>query len=213
MAIYVALLISVNGWSAALRQWLDFRRHLYQRDKIPTDFELHAVDLVRPGKGRPAPSVKHGVNSDGRRRKRVLKESIEKIGQLEEVGIVPYITVGGTPEACYVGLVGLLERWLGAEGGWAIAVVDGDGVSQPYLYRTHRQLKLASRRVVEDAWPQGSHVSQLVQMADIAAYSFHQAHKRRESRKFMWDWYQKYLHVRELPDCCGCPKERTGPEG
>lgn len=83
-------------------------------------------------------------------------------------------------------------------------VIDGDG-SQSYQKAAHRELKLSARRIIEDPWHQESHLSQFVQMADIASYTVFQAHSLRPSRRFMWGWMKQFLHKREAAGCCSCP--------
>lgn len=203
-AVYAALLVPVEKWSVTLRTWLTYRANLYATYAIPADFELHAKDLVQPGKNRPAPTVPFGVNTELRLRKRVVETALATLGSMENLRIIAKVMPHAKPEQCYISLVKQIDRMMLEEDGHAVMVVDGDG-SERYQTAAHRDLKLDTRRVIEDPWFQGSHHSQLVQMADLASYAVFQAHKLRESRRWMWGWYASYLHKREWPGCCACP--------
>jgi len=203
-AVYTALLIPVENWAAVLKAWLEFRANIYTTYAIPADFELHAKELVRAGNGRPAPSLPYGVNSELSLRKRVIETALASIGKIPELRIISKVSPHVTPEACYISLVKTINQMMEKEDGQAILVVDGDG-TQAYQKTAHRDLKLASRRVIEDPWHQGAHVSQLVQMADMVSYAAFQAHSLRESRRWMWGFFPTYLHKREWVGCCSCP--------
>jgi Protein of unknown function (DUF3800) len=203
-AVYLALLIPVEHWNTTLREWLDFRAQLYTGMQVPATVELHAKDVVQPGKGTLAPGIKYGVNTDAGKRKKLLNLAVAQIGVLSHARIVSFQDTLITPEQCYERLLKRLESLLLAEDSWAIAVVDGQD-TDPVHKRVHRRLKLASRRILEDPWKQDSKHSQLVQMADIAAYSLHQGHELFPSRQFMWGWMKTYLHAQEWPGHCNCP--------
>lgn len=204
MAVYTALLIPVNAWAKTLRTWLTYRATMYRMYKMPADFELHAAEFVRAGKGRPAPTLKYGINSEMRLRKKAYINALQTIRTMESLRIVSKVAAGSTPEECYSLLIDLLEELMVAESSEAILIVDGDG-TQHYQKARHRALKLDQRRVVEDPWFQVSHGSQLVQMADLVAYACFQAHSRRDNRSWMWGWHAEHVHAREWEGRCACP--------
>lgn len=78
----------------------------------------------------------------------------------------------------------------------AIVFVDGDG-SDPSYRTAHRELKLADRRVIEDAIHLDSRTSQLVQMADLVAWSANACIDQHRNNEFAWDWYTDYLTQRD----------------
>lgn len=202
--VYTALLIPTEAWNDTLTRWLTFRKKLYDEYSIPANFELHATELIQPGKGRPAPTVPYGVNSEGSKRRLVLELAMATVRSIPDLRVIAKVEAHSSPEKCYRSLIKEIDRQMAAEDSWALVVVDGDGTQQ-YQKTAHRDLKLATRRILEDPWHQGSHLSQLVQMADIASYSVFQAHRLRDSRRLLWGWMRTYLHPKEWADCCACP--------
>ena len=202
-AVYTALLIPAEKWNLTLGKWLSFRKQLYDGYSIPADFELHATELLA-GKGRPAPSLTYGVNTDMGKRKRVFNLAVAQIGMLTDVKMISKVMAHGAPDACYRSLLAEVDSQLAAEDSWAVMIVDGQGGDGTHK-AAHRDLKLTSRRILEDPWFVDSKVSQFVQMADIASYSVFQAHGVNPTRQFMWGYMVRYLHNREWPGCCNCP--------
>ena len=45
-----AVMLPLDSWRECLKAWLNWRRFLFRRWGIPADFELHAVDFLRPKK-------------------------------------------------------------------------------------------------------------------------------------------------------------------
>lgn len=203
-SVYLALLIPADKWSPTLREWLEFRRGIYENMHVPADIELHAAEVVQPGKNILAPNEEFGINTDGARRKKLLDLAVRKIGLLEHVKIVSFQDSHITPPQCYERFLKCLEDLLAAENSWAILVVDGEDSDQEHK-KAHRRLKLDQRRILEDPWKQDSKHSQLVQMADLAAYTLFQGHQLNKKREFMWPWMAKYLHDREWDGHCNCP--------
>ena len=74
--------------------------------------------------------------------------------------------------------------------------MDGDGSDTSYR-KTHRSLKLSQRRLIEDALHIDSRSSQLVQMADLVAWSANSAIDQHASNEFAWNWYGEYLSERD----------------
>jgi len=74
--------------------------------------------------------------------------------------------------------------------------MDGDGSDTTYR-AAHRNLKLSARRVIEDAVLTDSKHSQLVQMADLVAWSANAHIEPHRGNEFAWDWYTKFLSERD----------------
>lgn len=75
--------------------------------------------------------------------------------------------------------------------------IDGDGNDTSYR-DVHRQLPRSSRRIVEDPIAQDSKVLQLVQMADLVAWSANVHLNGHPKNAFAHDWYADYLAQRNL---------------
>jgi hypothetical protein len=73
-----------------------------------------------------------------------------------------------------------VEKRLAVDGELGWILMDGNGTDTTYA-AAHRALKLADRRVIEDPLFQGSHLSQMVQMADLVAWTAYQS-RRNHSR-------------------------------
>lgn len=203
-AVYLALLIPLEHWNVTQQDWLAFRGKLYSALGVPADVELHAAEIAQPGKGKLAPGLTYGVNTDRGKRRKLLELGTAQVGQLEHVRIIAHQDVHITPEKCYNALLKKIDRVLLEEDSWALMVVDGTNTDASH-FRAHRQLDPQNRRIIEDPWKQDSALNQMVQMADLAAYTLFQGHELYEGRNFMWGWAKKYLHDREWSGQCCCP--------
>ncbi len=74
--------------------------------------------------------------------------------------------------------------------------MDGDGSDTSYRM-THRGLTLADRHVIEDAVHLDSRDSQLVQMADLVAWTALASIDRHPRNEFAWHWYSQHLAERD----------------
>ncbi|WP_067647236.1 DUF3800 domain-containing protein [Nocardia harenae] len=74
--------------------------------------------------------------------------------------------------------------------------MDGDGTDSSYR-TTHRGLALAQRRVIEDAIHIDSSSSQLIQMADLVAWTANATIGRHPKNEFAGQWYRDYLSERD----------------
>ncbi len=74
--------------------------------------------------------------------------------------------------------------------------MDGDGSDSSYR-TTHRSLALTERRVIEDAIHIDSSGSQLVQMADLVAWSATATIDQHPKNEFAAQWYTDYLAERD----------------
>lgn len=101
-----------------------------------------------------------------------------------------------TKAQTYAALVDRFEVELAQSNSLALLFMDGDG--RDHTYRTaHRNLRLAERRVIEDAIHLDSKDSQLVQMADHVAWCANAWIDRPRRNEFAHDWYTKYLAERD----------------
>lgn len=109
-----------------------------------------------------------------------------------------YIDDSGHPASreAYAALVKRIEGELAESGELALLFMDGDGTDASYR-STHRSLRLAERRVIEDAIHLDSRSSQLMQMADLVAWSANAYLDRVDGNQFAWSWYETYLSERD----------------
>ncbi len=197
-----AVLIPFQTWQASLAGWLDFRRRLVDEHGIPTAYELHANEFLN-GRGRPS-KTGAPINTSRTLRRQIGEQALTVIAAMPDVGVITVARRGSAAQRrlTYGRLVDELDVHLEQIDGQAIVVVDGDQL-HPAYHLTHRDLKLADRRVIEDPWMQGSHVSQLVQVADLVVYCAYQHLTRPERHRQMWPWYEQHilsLHVVGRPD-------------
>lgn len=193
--VYGWVELDITDWQPALRAWLDWRHALHARVGIPTDYELHATKFAN-GRGRPT-----GTAWDGRKSERshVMTEALQTIATL------PGVATGSvfsqytrsrdhrlTQSQTYARLVQWLDARLTSSGDLGVIVIDGDGTDPTYR-SAHRQLKLATRSVIEDPFFHGGHQSQWVQMADITAYTAYMRLAGIADKKQMAGWYEEYL--------------------
>ena len=104
--------------------------------------------------------------------------------------------LAATKRELYRDLIMRFENELASTDSLGVVVMDGDGSDSSYR-TTHRQLKLDERRIIEDAIHLDSKSSQLVQMADLVAWSAYAAVDRHPRNEFAWGWYEQYLAERD----------------
>lgn len=207
---YSALLIPLPLWARYLDTWLKFRRWLYAKHGVPARFELHAYTWLHVKEtgaaDRPMPvpdDPDAAINRSKDLRREIAGKALKAIRSMNTLGLLTCETEGTDPAVAYRAVIEAVDRQLVERDGWAIAAIDGDPANPPpYLHRAHRDLDIRTRRIVEDGWAQPAHGSQLIQMADLVAHCAFQAHRRKPSRHFMWNWYAG-LH--DLEWVCACP--------
>ncbi len=103
---------------------------------------------------------------------------------------------------------------LTAAGELGILYMDGDGTDRSYV-AAHRELKLATRSLIEDPAFQHSHSSHLVQFADLVAYAGYQHVLQLPEKRFAWPWYPSLSAVdgERWPARCMSPEKEAGPVG
>jgi hypothetical protein len=184
--VYSWLEVTPGCWASGLRHWLNLRKDLYAQYQVGADEELHATVIYG---GRKMPST----------------SAIEEIGKNKDVrlGTVYRLTTAtGKDYAAeranvYEALLAHLDQRLLASGEYGSVHMDGDGSDPTYL-RAHRNLKLDTRRILEDPYFQSSNVSQWVQMADLVAWTTYQSILKFPGKEIPAGWYDKHLRARDI---------------
>lgn len=211
IAVYGWVELPVTSWRAALRGWLNWRQALYDSVGIPVSYELHATKFVN-GRGRPTGTPWDEVKSH---RGPVVAEALRTIVGLPGVrtGAVFRQAAPGHKHResmadTYASLVRELDGRLTAAGEFGMIVMDGDGTDPSYR-SAHRELKLATRSLIEDPLFQGSHLSQLVMMADLVAYTAYMHLVRIPTKEQTWNWYREIVGAAAVTGAE--PRELKGP--
>lgn len=197
LVVYSWIECDIQEWRVGLKTWLELRRDLYARFRIPPAYELHASQFVN-GRGRPSTDPEWNLSKQNRWA--VTEELLATIGdcpQLRVGTVFRHTDARGhhyhrEREALYVELISHLDERLTSTDELGMVFMDGDGSAAGY-YAAHRGLRLSRRRVIEDPLFQASHRSQWVQMADLAAYAAYHAILRHPSKAFCSGWYDQYL--------------------
>jgi hypothetical protein len=195
--VYSWIETSPDNWRYGLRQWLDMRRDLYAKFKIPPSNELHATKLAN-GRGNPSTDPKiNGSKAAGRAVMQHALAAIQASNTLEVGTVYRQTSARGRAyhrerQDVYAALIAQLDLQLEAAGQLGIVFMDGNGNDSGYN-NAHRQLKLATRRIIEDTLFQPSHTSQWIQMADITAWVTYQSLLRHAGKRWAWNWYDTYL--------------------
>jgi len=205
-SLHTGLLFPQEWWTEYLRRWLQFRRTIYQQHGVPSRYELHSYEWVM-GKGKPVGGNPEApVNRSVSLRREIAENALKTINSMLDLRVVTCRYPGPIKSEAYARFIQEISVQLIESDAHAVIVMDGDPINpDPHVRRAHRDLPVESRRVLEDGWIQNSAASQFIQMADLAAYSAHQAVVKNNARKFMWDWYETYLHPREWSCTCGNP--------
>lgn len=214
LVVYGWIEFSPDGWANALESWLRMRKKLWREYRIPVTKELHTTNYVH-GRGRlaaqaPERYVHEGVTYWKDFGRDVARECLETLGStvgLQARAVYRRVDPNDYTEQksqAYVDFVTLhLEPELARQNSLALVFMDGDG-SDPTYRTAHRGLELASRRVIEDAIHMDSRTSQLIQMADLVAWTAAAHLDRPQENEFAWDWYATHLAQR---DPCREPQE------
>ncbi|MFB2557205.1 DUF3800 domain-containing protein [Herbiconiux liangxiaofengii] len=205
-AVYGWIEFSPDHWAGVLKAWLDTRKMLWREFGVPVVRELHTTDYVN-GRGRIAKRVPDRHVHDGQEHwkdfgREVATVCLDTLRSIEglTVGAVwrtgAAADLGRTRQEAYAALVTRFEAELTDTNSLAIVFMDGDGSDTSYR-STHRGLSLASRNVVEDAVHLESRTSQLVQMADLVAWSANAFVDHYPKNEFARDWYTTHLSERD----------------
>nr|WP_232541563.1 DUF3800 domain-containing protein [Nocardia bovistercoris] len=206
LAVYGWIEFRPDQWRSVLRTWLDTRKALWREFKVPVTKELHTTEYVN-GRGRISKSIPERHIHDGHEYwkdfgREVAHDCLETLRCVEGL-IVGSVYRRGQPQdfastkrELYADLVTRFERELEAGDSLGLIFMDGDG-SDSSFRTTHRGLALAQRRMIEDAIHIDSSGSQLIQMADLVAWSAAAAIDRHPKNEFAAQWYSKYMSERD----------------
>lgn len=195
-----------DRWASALGGWLELRKRLARDFGVAVQTELHATEYVN-GRGRISRSVPEKHLHDGIAYwkdfgRDLANECLEALRCSEGLSVGAVWKRGDPSQIAqlkrdtYRALIGSLEVKLRSENSLGLIFMDGDGTDT--LYRAaHRSLPLKQRHVIEDAVHLDSRHSQLVQMADLVAWSANAHIDRHAGNEFAWDWYERYLSERD----------------
>lgn len=206
LAIYGWVEFHPNRWSAVLETWLDTRKRLWREFSVPVTTELHTTEYVN-GRGRISPKIPERHIHDGVEHwkdfgREVAEECLETMRCTEGLRVGAVWRRGNprkihqTKTDTYAALVHRLEKELVLSDSLGLVFMDGDG-SDPSYRSTHRKLDLKKRRVIEDAVHIDSRSSQLVQMADLVAWSANASIDKHAGNQFAQGWYNQYLAARD----------------
>lgn len=206
IVVYGWIEFAPDRWASILKSWLDMRKRLWREFSIAVTQELHTTQYVN-GRGRISKSVpqRHiyeGVEYWKDFGREVAVECLHTLRSTEGLSVGSVWRRGDPKDIAtnrrqaYAALVARFETELAASEELALLFMDGDG-SDPSYRSTHRSLKLADRRVIEDAIHLDSKTSQLTQMADLVAWCANAHLERVEGNRFAWLWYQTYLAERD----------------
>lgn len=196
-----------NSWSDVLGRWLECRKLLWREFSIPVTDELHTTEYVN-GRGQiskkpPEKYIHQGQTYWKDLGQDVARTCLETLSSTQGLYVGAVGTRGdpkklaATKKDLYAHLLKRLEVDLHGRNGLGMVFIDGDGTDTSYR-DVHRQLPRISRRIVEDPIAQDSKVSQLVQMADLVAWSANVHLNRHPKNAFAYNWYVDYLSQRDL---------------
>jgi hypothetical protein len=206
LAVYGWIEFPPDHWSTVLRCWLDNRKMLWREFGVAVPTELHTTNYVN-GRGRiskriPDRHIHDGVEFHKDFGREVAETCLETIRCTEGLRVGAVYRRGDpnqiakTRSDTYRSLVARFESELAGTESHALLFMDGDG--SDLSYRTaHRELRLNERRVIEDAIHLDSATSQLIQMADLVAWSAYAAVEQHTPQSFAWSWYSDFLSERD----------------
>ncbi|WP_327702072.1 DUF3800 domain-containing protein [Streptomyces decoyicus] len=191
---FASLGIDLAHADAANQRWRAFRAELNAdaRLEIPADSSLHSVKLV----GARGRHVHRSRSTDRDTHRQHCQEVI--LRGLRTIAAMPGARVravyretddyGRDRPALYAGLLRQLNAELAKSGIHGVVIVDGDGTDGA-LRRAHRALPDEGRHIVGDPVFRPARLLDLLQGADMLAYSAYQAIAKHPSRAFMWHWF------------------------
>lgn len=213
---HTALAIPVRRWNSYLKGWLTFRRQLYRDHHITADYELHAykwlsshpdpIDEILDAQ----PPILARASECRRARSMAFERGVKVLGTFEDARLLTVASEDLSTHQLYGRLLGWIDRWLANLDAYGIVIIDGEDQGLKYR-RSHRELDIKTRRIVEDPQPMPSHESQLIQMADWCAYSCYRHLRAERDGKTTRDslHFGERLHRLHLPDEAGIRWEKA----
>lgn len=205
LTTFSAVSVPAQSWTRGLDSWLGWRRDLLATHDVEVRTRLHAADWVT-GRGRPSSDAAAPINVRKPIRWHEYVRALGTIAAMPDVEVMTVAAVGDQRKPAYRVLMHWIEELLLAVDDLGLVVIDGDN---PELRTMHRELDIATRRIVEDPWKRDARESQWPQIADFVAHAAFQSIVRRKSRAFMWEWYEQQLGSVIVRD----PGARSGIRG
>lgn len=192
-------------WSEILGTWLEVRKFLWRQYRIPVTQELHTTEYVN-GRGRISTKPPDAFRGNGQTLWRelgreVAVECLRALSSMHGLRIGAIIAtrephrLAETKRDLYQVLLGSFDEVLAHRDALGMIFVDGDGRDTTYR-DAHRSLPRATRHIVENPIHQDSQTSQLMQMADLVAWTAN-AHTDPPPRlPEAQQWWARFLSVR-----------------
>ncbi|MFI6516556.1 DUF3800 domain-containing protein [Spirillospora sp. NPDC050679] len=192
--VFASLGIDLPHIDAAKRHWLDFRAELAAdaRLGIPADSPLHSVKLAG-ARGRYSHRSRSSSRATHRQHSQeVILRGLQATAAMTGVRIRAVYretdNYGRDRPALYAALLSQLNAELAASGTYGVVIFDGDG-TEGALRRAHRALPDERRHILGDPVFRPARHLDLLQAADMLAYSAYQSIAKQPSRAFMWHWF------------------------
>ncbi|WP_338695861.1 DUF3800 domain-containing protein [Streptomyces sp. Q6] len=193
-AVFASLGIDLPHIDTAMRHWLDFRAELAAdaRLEIPANSSLHSVKLAGT-RGRHIHRSRSTDRATHQRHSqevilRGLRATATMAGARVRAVYRETDNYGRDRPALYAALLSRLNAELAASGTHGVVILDGDG-TEGSLRRAHRALPDAGRHIIGDPVFRPARNLDLLQAADMLAYSAYQSIAKQPSRAFMWHWF------------------------
>jgi hypothetical protein len=186
---FSAVSVPVEAWTAALDVWLGWRRHLRAVHGIDVRSRLHAADWLA-GRGRPSDDPGAAINRSKPIRWQEFVSALDAIAAMPGVEVMTSFAPDDRHKPPYRALMDWIDLRLREANDHGMVVLDGESGE---LRTMHRELDIATRRIVEDPWTRDAGESQWPQVADFVAHTAFQAIVRAPGRAFMWEWYEQRL--------------------
>jgi hypothetical protein len=191
--VHIAVGFELERWREALTEWLDVRHEYAATHELAKNAELHSADFLS-GRGRfgsilPA-GPKARIDRGKKVRRAVFPDLLQRVAGLPGITLLAAEAAAFGRQDSYRALLAWIETFLAEHETEGIIAVDGTDASYRLL---HREMPLATRRILEDPWMKDSAHSQFLQIADFAGHALFQALIQRESRKYAWTWWHDHL--------------------
>ncbi|NQX34734.1 DUF3800 domain-containing protein [Herbiconiux sp. VKM Ac-2851] len=177
---------------------------LYRDHQVPPAEELHATKFIN-GRNRISTATITDLQEWKTLGRAVAIQCLEELARCPDIrvgAVFRRTTLKGNAYYQERGRVyaELVDRWNEehrVESTFTIISMDGNG-TDPTYFDTHRSLELDTRHIIEDPTFHDSRRSQLVQMADLVAYTAFMSLNRHPGNKFAWNWHANYLAASDV---------------
>lgn len=194
-----AIIIEDRKWSLVLDAWLNGRRAIHTDFGVPKTSELHGMTLYK-GRGKYCETEAQNAQFGTGKRAAVGRIMLAELAKCPDFEVITLGMKDVSKPSAYRRLIAWFDQWAVERDTFVMVMYDGQqGLTDPHKevaqgtaqelwetsvrdaspYReTHRDLDIATRRVVEDVIMQDSRYSQLIQAADLVAYGAFQLHRQ-----------------------------------